>query len=74
MRTALFLAGVLALTAGCSAGNSGTTKNLTERQRDSILAREPIPGAFVVGRALNASDREASRASRMNAQVDSLPR
>jgi len=74
MRTALFLAAVLALTAGCSAGNSGTTKNLTERQRDSILAREPIPGAFVVGRALNASDREASRATRMNAQMDSLPR
>jgi len=75
MRTALFLAAAaLALTAGCSAGNSGTTKNLTERQRDSILAREPLPGASVVGRALNVSDREAARAARMNAQTDSMPR
>jgi hypothetical protein len=47
---------------------------LTERQRDSLLAREPIPGAGGVGRALDLSDREAARAAGLGAQVDSLTR
>ena len=56
--------------AGCSHGSAKPAASLTERQRDSILAREPIPGADVVGRAMQASDREARRAVNM----DSLTR
>lgn len=44
---------------------------LTERQRDSVLARTSLPGAPVVGRALDASDRAASRANGLNA-ADSM--
>jgi len=67
-------AAVLVLTMGCSTAKPTTTRTLTERQRDSILATEPLPGASVVGRALNVSDLEASRAAGMKAQMDSLPR
>jgi hypothetical protein len=41
---------------------------LTQRQRDSISATLPIPGASGIGRALDASDAQRARA----AQHDSL--
>ena len=70
----LSVALALVLTAGCSARKTEAPKELTERQRDSILARTPLPGASVVGRALDATDREAARATTVGAQTDSLPR
>ncbi|HTK30741.1 MAG TPA: hypothetical protein VL332_02175 [Candidatus Saccharimonadaceae bacterium] len=57
------------LAASCAKSEPDHSKQLTERQRDSILAKEPIPGASVVGRALQASDRAAADAAR----ADSLP-
>jgi len=67
-----FLMGVvlfsLIAATGCG-GSSDHSKALTERQRDSILAGEPLPGAATVGKALAVSDSAASRAARM----DSLP-
>ena len=45
---------------------------LTERQRDSILALQPLPGASVVGSALKVSDKTAARASQVDSQIDSL--
>jgi len=71
--TMLMTAVVLVLAAGCSGKKAETTKDLTERQRDSILSQSRLPGASAVGHALNAADREASRAATVNAQVDSLP-
>ena len=71
-RILLLAAATLALTAGCSGKKPEVTKDLTERQRDSILAQSRLPGASVVGHALNATDREASRAASLDAQVDSL--
>jgi hypothetical protein len=44
---------------------------LTERQRDSVLARSSLPGASVVGRAMDVSDRAADRAAGSDA-ADSL--
>jgi hypothetical protein len=74
MRRIWWLAAVaLALTAGCTTEKAATTKHLTQHQRDSILALEPVSGAGVVGRALAESDREQSGAAAMNSQVDSLP-
>lgn len=65
------IAAAALVTAGC--GNKAEKKTeLTERQRDSILATQPIPGASVVGRALNASDRAAGNAAATSAAVDSL--
>ncbi len=74
MRKALVVAAALLALAGCAKSESTEKKNLTERQRDSILAKEPIPGATGVGAAMKAGDNEAKRAADMNAQVDSLAR
>ncbi len=57
---------ILALTAaGC--GKSEKTSGginrdtLTERQKDSILAKSRIPGASGVGRAMTAADSTSAR-------------
>lgn len=67
------IAAALALTAGCFEQKPEASSQLTERQRDSILARQPLPGASVVGRALTASDRADARNGALNSAVDSLP-
>jgi hypothetical protein len=72
--TWLVVAAVLLLALGCSGKKAETTRDLTERQRDSILAKSVLPGASAVGAALHAGDRETSRDAGLNAQVDSLPR
>jgi len=69
LRRLFGLALLIALsTLSCSKSNDRRAP-LTERQRDSILAREPLPGASVVGRALEVSDTAAARAAR----IDSMP-
>jgi len=65
----LILLAALAVLSCARTQDGGSKPALTERQRDSILAKEPLPGASVVGRALEASDQAADRAARM----DSLP-
>lgn len=40
---------------------------MTERQRDSTIARSKLPGAGVVGRAMEQADSAAARAARENA-------
>ena len=68
-RTMGWLAIAALLLVSCARTTQQQTKQLTQRQRDSILATEPLPGARVVGSALKASDAEAERAAKM----DSLP-
>ncbi len=55
----------LALLAACSGGKSAKPAaagdSLTERQRDSILARSRIPGASGVGSAMRAADSTSAR-------------
>ena len=58
--------------AGCGGHEQKASKELTERQRDSIIATEKaLPGSGVVGRALAVSDSEAARAQRINDQTAS---
>ena len=58
--------------AGCTPGEPGSVPALlTERQRDSVLARSALPGAVVVGRALEVSDRATDHAAAA-AAADSL--
>ena len=65
--TALALVALLAL-IGCSPRSAPAERTpLTERQRDSVLARSGLPGAPVVGRALEVSDRAGDRAAEMAA-------
>ena len=73
MRLMLVLA-ALALLSGCSSGEPAAGKSLSEHDRDSILAEQPLPGAKVVGRALKERDRMESHASELEARVDSLAR
>lgn len=63
---------VLMVTAayGCGGHEAKEQKELTERQRDSIIATEKaLPGHDVVGRALATSDSAAARAQRMDQQT-----
>ena len=72
--TVLLMAVILMMTAGCSTQKPATAKKMTARERNEILAGEPLPGAKVVGRALEVTDQAKARSDRLNAQVDSLPR
>lgn len=66
------LVAVLALmapAAGCASHEKTAQAPLTEHQRDSVLATEPIPGAPAVGAALRVSDKASDRAAAM----DTLP-
>jgi hypothetical protein len=70
MRCAIVILAVLAM-VGCAPKKAETKAPLTEHQRDSVLATEPLPGASTVGAAMKASDRASADAAKMNAQVDS---
>jgi hypothetical protein len=70
----MFALALAACSAGCAPKAKPPVVNvpLTERQRDSILARSSLPGAQVVGRALDVSDKSADHAAAENAAADSL--
>jgi len=51
--------------AGCSSGRHAT-RELSERERDSLIARSQLPGAAVVGRAMAVSDRLERQATRQD--------
>lgn len=59
------LCGVL-LAIACGGGGGASQKKaasdtLSERQRDSILAKSSIPGASAVGKAMTAADSTSAR-------------
>jgi hypothetical protein len=64
--TTLAVLAVLALLGGCAKGETTAKAPLTEHQRDSVLATEPIPGAPAVGAALEASAKASARAAAMD--------
>ena len=45
-------------------------KKLSQHERDSILAKTDLPGAGVVGRAIETSDSSAVRAKKLDEQTD----
>jgi hypothetical protein len=61
----VFSYGVLLVIGACGGGSGGsgrsTTDTLSERQRDSILAKSSIPGASAVGKAMTAADSTSAR-------------
>ena len=69
--------GVLAAAAcGGQTGKSsaaGGQDTLTERQRDSVLAKSRIPGASGVGRAMSAADSTSARVRASDSVRDSEP-
>ena len=63
----LFVLVVALLAAACSKdGEDSQKKELTQRQRDSVLAETGLPGAKVVGTALEAADSTEARAKRLD--------
>ena len=68
LRRAAFVASVVvvALLTSCSGQKKQAQRELTERERNEAIARSPLPGAAVVGRALAVSDREQARAAGMD--------
>lgn len=64
MKTPILL-GLVLLAAACGSGsNAGANPprdTLTERQRDSALARSSIPGHNAVGAAMRAADTTSAR-------------
>ena len=57
----------LILTASCGSESEGKpSSTLTKAQRDSVLAASALPGASVVGRALEVADSADARAQRMD--------
>ena len=68
-RTGWLVLAAAAAAVSCAPSVEKPTKELTQRERDSILSVQPLPGARTVGRALDASDAQRTRAAGM----DSLP-
>jgi len=62
---------VMVSIASCTETTKDSSKKkLTQHERDSILAETDLPGAGVVGRAIEASDSSAARAKRIDEQSD----
>ncbi len=60
--------GLIALAVACSSGKKEEAKPaMTKRQLDDAIAHSPLPGAGVVGKALEQSDSARARADRENA-------
>jgi hypothetical protein len=69
MKTALMLAAAMLGVWACGQSAGGTANNadtLSRRQKDSIIATMPIPGARGVGRALDAQDASRERAAALD--------
>ena len=67
----LVVAGMLLCALAACSKNSGADHGrlgLSERQRDSTIAKSRLPGAGVVGKAMAVSDSTAAR----EARIDSL--
>jgi hypothetical protein len=56
-----FLLAVGACGEKSDAARKAAADSLSERQRDSILAKSRIPGASAVGRAMTAADSTSAR-------------
>lgn len=76
----LAIALVVVALAACGGGETSNKQavnrdTLTERQKDSILAKSKIPGASNVGRAMRAADSTSAGAHRVDsAAADSTER
>ena len=68
MTTRLLVLGGALLVLACDSGSGGGARDheLTQRERDSILAQSRIPGARGVGRAMRVADSESARIEATN--------
>ena len=62
-RALLFAAAMIALVACSKKSENASPRTLTQAQRDSAIAASQLPGAGVVGKALEIADSAESRAA-----------
>jgi len=63
---AFLLSAILTGLVACSQDTSQNTTTRTEREKDSLIARSPIPGAKAVGKAMTTADSASARMSRID--------
>jgi len=51
---------------GCGAGETDSRRELTRREKDSILGASQIPGAKAVKRSMTSADSAAARQARLD--------
>lgn len=68
MKSRSLMAYVAVILASVACGNSEPAKEreLTRREKDSIIARSPIPGARAVGTSMTSADSAAARQARLD--------
>lgn len=68
---AFFWLVALCVLFGCSGRNEGheSARKMSERSRDSLIARSRLHGAGVMGRAIAVTDSAAARARRLDART-----
>ena len=59
-----------AISACTGTATDSSKKKLTQHERDSILAESDLPGANVVGKAMEVSDSLTVRARQLDEQFD----
>jgi hypothetical protein len=67
-KRALLLGAVLSFSfVGCAKDDTADARSkMTEREKDSLIARSPIPGAKAVGKAMTTADSATARMSRID--------
>ena len=68
-RTLVVFLALVALMPGC-VQKSAPPRQLSERERDSLIGVSGLPGGTVVTRALSTSDSMAARAARLNGATE----
>jgi hypothetical protein len=71
--TLVVLAGAACGGPKAKSSAAGGRDTLTERQRDSVLARSRIPGASGVGKAIRVADSTSARVRASDSVRDSEP-
>ena len=64
----VLFATLILIAAGCAGGSGDdpAPRDLTQRERDSVLAESPIPGARGVKTVLTVADSANARTNRLN--------
>jgi hypothetical protein len=65
-KTAFTLAAVVAGLSACAKNEGDVKRDLTRREKDSILGASQIPGARAVKKSLTAADSAAARQARLD--------
>jgi hypothetical protein len=57
--------------AGCAKEDKDARATMTEREKDSLIARSPIPGAKAVGKSMTVADSATARMNRIDSAQQS---